>query len=201
MAVTSPDNLYSPDDDDGYALVQDLGLGQDTVQSALVRRANLYGGTVAERQAFTATAPEGVHWQDTTGGKYTWVMRGGAWVVGGFNVISASASSAAGWRIDNTVGYLTTDGWMRMRADFTRTGATISVPTTGDLANVTVGTIAPAKYGPIYTVAAASASGGRVASGEFNSAGEIRLGAVGGAADITTGSSLSLEATYKIAEA
>lgn len=80
MAVTTPDNLYSPDDDDGYALVQDMGVGQDSVQAALVKRANMYVGTTEQRTAFT-TAPEGVHWQDTNGSKFEYVRQAGAWVV------------------------------------------------------------------------------------------------------------------------
>lgn len=80
MATTSPDNLKTPDAGDQYALVQDLGALADTVQNALKRRANLMLGTVAERNAFTASAPQGIHWQDTDGTNlFEWVMRNGTW--------------------------------------------------------------------------------------------------------------------------
>lgn len=80
MATTSPDNLKTPDAGDQYALVQDLGALADTVQNALTRRANLVLGTVAARNAFTASAPQGIHWQDTDGTNlFEWVMRNGTW--------------------------------------------------------------------------------------------------------------------------
>lgn len=80
MATTSPDNIKSPDSGDQYALVQDMGALADTVQNALVRRANLYKGTSAQRTAFT-TATEGTWWQDTNGNKDVWVRKAGAWVI------------------------------------------------------------------------------------------------------------------------
>lgn len=81
MAVTSPDNIRTPNDGDGYALIQDLGVMASSMQAALVLRANLYRGTVAQRQAFT-TAPIGVHWQDTNGSNmWEFVMKSGGWVV------------------------------------------------------------------------------------------------------------------------
>lgn len=80
MATTSPDNIWTPNSDDQYALVQDLGATATSIQSALVRRANLYRGTSTQRQAFT-TAPEGTQWQDTNGGSLLWVRRGTSWVL------------------------------------------------------------------------------------------------------------------------
>lgn len=79
MATTTPDTLKTPDAGDQYALVQDLGSLADTVQSALIRRANSYAGPAANRTAF-ATAPEGTSWQDTDGKKGLYVRQGGAWV-------------------------------------------------------------------------------------------------------------------------
>lgn len=80
MALTSPDNVWTPDDGDQYALVQDLGAMADSVQTAFNRRANMYVGTSAQRTAFT-TAPNGVHWQDTNGNQWEYVRLGGAWRV------------------------------------------------------------------------------------------------------------------------
>lgn len=79
MPTTSPDNIKTPDLGQQYALVQDLAAMAATIQTALVRRANLYVGTSAQRTAFTS-APEGVHWQDTNGTKLEWVRQSGAWV-------------------------------------------------------------------------------------------------------------------------
>lgn len=97
MATTSPDNLYSPDAGNQYALVQDLGAGQSSVQSALIRRANSYVGTTLERTAFT-TAPEGVQWTDTDGTKSTWTRRSGAWAGGDTGWVNISTSLLAAFR-------------------------------------------------------------------------------------------------------
>lgn len=78
MATTSPDNLYSPDSSDPYALTQDLGAMQDSVQSALVRRANAYVGTSAQRNAFT-TAPVGTIWSDTNGSRLVYKRGASSW--------------------------------------------------------------------------------------------------------------------------
>lgn len=78
MATTSPDNLYSPDSSDPYALTQDLGAMQDSVQSALVRRANAYVGTSAQRNAFTS-APVGTIWSDTNGSRLVYKRGASSW--------------------------------------------------------------------------------------------------------------------------
>lgn len=82
MATTSPDNIKTPNAGDQYALVQDLGALADTTQAALVKRANAYTGTSAQRTAFTSTAPEGTQWTDTNGTKGTWYLRAGVWTGG-----------------------------------------------------------------------------------------------------------------------
>lgn len=80
MAVTSPDNLRTPNPGDPYNLVADLAiLAQDT-QDALTRRANVFNGTVSQRTAFTSTATNGMLWQDTDGIKMIWRKDGAAWV-------------------------------------------------------------------------------------------------------------------------
>lgn len=78
MATTSPDTLWSPDPTGNYNLVADWATSMQSVQAALVKRANLYVGTSAQRTAFT-TAPEGVHWQDTNGDKLEYVRKSGDW--------------------------------------------------------------------------------------------------------------------------
>lgn len=79
MALTTPDNIRTPNDNDQYALVQDLGVMADSIQAALVKRANSFTGTSAQRAAFT-TAPEGVQWRDTNGTMDQYVRQAGAWV-------------------------------------------------------------------------------------------------------------------------
>lgn len=79
MAVTTPDNIRTPNSGDQYALVQDLGLLADTVQAAITKRGNLYVGTAAQRASFT-TATAGVNWQDTDGIGMIWRSTGAAWV-------------------------------------------------------------------------------------------------------------------------
>lgn len=78
MATTSPDNLFSPNPSDNYNLIANWATSMQSVQAALVKRGNMYVGTSTQRTAFT-TAPEGVHWQDTNGGKLEYVMQGGSW--------------------------------------------------------------------------------------------------------------------------
>lgn len=78
MATTSPDNIWTPNSDDQYALVQDLAANATSVQAAFDRRANAYKGTTAQRQAFT-TAPTGVLWQDTNGSQLLYVRKNNAW--------------------------------------------------------------------------------------------------------------------------
>ena len=72
MATTSPDNLRTFDSGDPYALVQDMGILADTIQNALIKRANAYVGTVSHRTAFTTEAPLGTIWSDTDADRLVW---------------------------------------------------------------------------------------------------------------------------------
>ena len=91
MAVTSPDNIRTPDSGDQYALVQDLGVLADTTQAAISKRGNLYIGTAAQRTAFT-TAVNGVNWQDTDGTAARYVRVAGAWVMQGDRAYAGTAA-------------------------------------------------------------------------------------------------------------
>lgn len=64
MAVTSPDDLWTPDSGDDYALTTDLAAGMDSVQDAFKVRANYYVGTTAQRTAAVSDAEEGAMWYD-----------------------------------------------------------------------------------------------------------------------------------------
>lgn len=69
MAITSPDNIWTPDSGDDYALTVDLAATADTVQAALtsIRADNgIRKGTTTQRNA--ATAVSGDYWSDTTDG-------------------------------------------------------------------------------------------------------------------------------------
>lgn len=70
MVTTSPDNIFSPDSGAPYALTTDLAVMADSVQDALISRANRIG-TSAARTAATAASPTGTLWWDTTIGVLT----------------------------------------------------------------------------------------------------------------------------------
>lgn len=72
MAITSPDNLRTPDPGDPYNLVADLATLAGDVQNALDDRGNAFKGTVSERNAFESSAPEGSLWVDTDGINMIW---------------------------------------------------------------------------------------------------------------------------------
>ena len=95
MATTSPDNIYSPNIDDNWAVPQAMGAMADSVQAALSKRANFYVGTSQERQNFTPNRP-GVHWQDTNAGWEEFVFKSGVWTPVREKVEIASISPAPG---------------------------------------------------------------------------------------------------------
>lgn len=78
MPTTSPDNIRTPNPTDPFNLVADMAITASDTQAALVKRANLYVGTSAQRTAFTS-APEGTHWQDTNGTALEYVRKSGVW--------------------------------------------------------------------------------------------------------------------------
>ena len=80
MALTSPDNIWTPDSSENYDYVIDSGATATSVQNALTKRANSYTGTTTQRTAFTSSAPEGTLWSDTNGDKILWIKQGSAWV-------------------------------------------------------------------------------------------------------------------------
>ena len=110
MAVTSPDNIRTPDSGDQYALVQDLGVLADTTQAAITKRGNMYVGTASQRIAFT-TASNGVHWQDTDGTGAEYVRQAGSWLMLGSKSYSGtSAQRVAFTTAPNGSIWVDTDG-------------------------------------------------------------------------------------------
>lgn len=80
MATTSPDDIWTPDAGDDYALTTDLAAMADTIQDAIT--ANRVGriGTNAQRLALTgADLFEGLTFR-TTDTRRDWVYTAGAWV-------------------------------------------------------------------------------------------------------------------------
>lgn len=106
---------------------------------------------------------------------------------------SSVLSMASGWTRVDASTYLERFGmWVQGTAQFTRSGADITVGATGDITNVQIGTLAAGLW-PAHSMPAQSAGSGRVAHGFVNAAGELWLGSVGGgSSNIITGNTLQL---------
>lgn len=79
MAVTNPDNIWTPDSGDNYALTTDLAATADSLQTMATEKANYGVGTSAERTAALGRFPNGALWYDTTTSS-EWRKISGAWV-------------------------------------------------------------------------------------------------------------------------
>lgn len=80
MATTSPDNIWSPDAGDDYALTTDLAGMASSVQTALYKRSWYYIGTDAQRLALAAPdLRNGIIWEDISTGDM-WQRKGSAWI-------------------------------------------------------------------------------------------------------------------------
>lgn len=110
--TTSPDNIPSPDLGDQYALTQDLANIADATQNALIKRANAYTGTTAQRTAFTSTAPVGTVWSDTNGNRDVWKKGSSSWepiVAPEFSEKRTVQTSLTGSQSANTSGWFYQD--------------------------------------------------------------------------------------------
>lgn len=117
------------------------------------------------------------------------------------NVSSATGilTAASGWSIASFSWRRLSNDLAYMIVHFTRTGAAITVPANGDVANSVMGTLSAA-YWPLVFAGTTSGGVGRVAVGELSpSDGSITLGAVGGSGDIATGDTLQVKVLYPIA--
>lgn len=96
MAVTNPDNIWTPDSGDNYALTTDLAATADTVQDALTEKAQYGAGTTAQRTAALSRFRDGAIWYDTDTNS-EWRRVSGAWVErlgpGGRFVYASAAQS------------------------------------------------------------------------------------------------------------
>lgn len=124
MATTSPDNLFSPNPSDNYNLIADWATSMQSVQAALVQRANMYVGTSTQRTAFTS-APEGVHWQDTNGTKQEWVRQSNAWVATVDDTGWIAPTLPSGYTAENGLGYRVRGGVLYFRGRIRRTSGNI----------------------------------------------------------------------------
>jgi len=101
MAVTTPDNIVTPDDGDDYALVQDLGALADSVQEAITDWKNYGIGTNADRLALTGSSnpplKDGLLWYATDTDIY-WRYDGSAWdvVIQPWTTYTPTATNASG---------------------------------------------------------------------------------------------------------
>src|SRR5690625_2357189 len=137
MATTSPDNIRTPDSGDSYALVQDMGILADTVQNALIKRANAYVGTVAQRNACTSQAPVGTIWSDTDGERLVWKKGATGWVlivpepeprpkaIAGYTTATAIANETALTRVTFPVGFFTESPSIVLTANSTAMGVQV----------------------------------------------------------------------------
>lgn len=114
MATTSPDNIWTPDSGDDYALTVDLAAMADTVQDAISANRGYRVGSNSDRLSLTGGQLfEGLHfWATDT--KIEWVYSGGSWVAQDTGWVSIStftngfsaASPAPAYRILNNEVHL-----------------------------------------------------------------------------------------------
>lgn len=171
MAMTSPDNIWTPDVGDEYDITADLATMADTVQDALLRYRGLRVMTNAQRLALAgANLFNGLHVYTTDTDRY-WIYRGGSWIdegprdtgwidlpyVAGF---TAGTPGQMAYRVRDGVFYL-------------KGGATGTFPSASYTNVVAAGAI-PAEYRPPEQFrGGAFAQQGRAAGVEIHSNGGI----------------------------
>ena len=87
--ATTGNGVWTPDASSNYNLTTDLAAMAASIDTALVKSANAYKGTAAQREAFTS-APDGTLWSDTNGTRRLWMRQSGAWV-------EANSLTDTGW--------------------------------------------------------------------------------------------------------
>lgn len=196
MATTSPDNIWTPDSGDDYALTVDLAAMADSVQDAVNAHKTYRVGTNAERLALVAPElRDGIVFQTTDGSKLKWTYMNSSWVqLDRASETSGVFTAASGWTVSSQRA-VQTNGMIYAYFSLTRTGGTINVNDEGDITNIQIGTVA-ADWRPPFEVVLGSGNAGRVASGYVNSAGSLYLTSVGGSANITNTKTISLGGTY-----
>ena len=97
--LTTPDNIWTPDQGDDFALTTDLAATAESIQLALNRRANAYTGTTSQRVA-AQDLPVGTTWTDTDGSFGTWVMRESGWGPAPGSIITVASRAEADAVVD-----------------------------------------------------------------------------------------------------
>jgi hypothetical protein len=129
MAVTTPDNIVTPDDGDDYALVQDLGALADSVQEAITDWKNYGIGTDAERLALTGSSnpplKDGLLWYSTNTDTL-WVYEGSTWKIlsSSWRSYTPSTTNVTGGAI--TAEYAVVNGVVFVRLRHALSGANFS---------------------------------------------------------------------------
>lgn len=115
--------------------------------------------------------------------------------------LSSGITASAGWSITSQ-SYRKYNNIVQVSINLTRSGTTITVPASGNIANTTVATM-PSGYRPAFEAMAVSGSNGRIASGAIDSGGAVVLTSVGtnsdntvAAQDIQTNDTFTLNATF-----
>lgn len=95
MATTSPDNIWSPDAGDDYALTTDLAAMADTVQDAITANKTDFSGLDAARPANGSPGlVNGMTWYSTDT-KTTWRYDGSVWAIE-FRALAPYAATVTG---------------------------------------------------------------------------------------------------------
>lgn len=164
MATTSPDNIWTPDAGDDYALTTDLAAMADTIQDAITaNRVDLVGLDSARPADGSPGLIAGMTWYSTDTG-VTWRYSGSSWSVE-YRPLSSYTPTVSGI----TAGQITTVGKYERRNSFiegfatiTKTGGgvltgsvTVSLPTTpldsSTVRNLGDGTVRVILTGPVTT--------------------------------------------------
>lgn len=159
MATTSPDNIWTPDSGDGYALTQDLAAFADTTQDALVVRANYYTGDNSQMANQESKATEGSMFFNTDDDK-EYRLVSGAWVIvnesdwiaytATIGAISGTFSVGTGGSAEKTTEYKYINGRVLVRYKFVL-GASGASMGTGPYFSLPMAATPPA---PRYSVVA-----------------------------------------------
>ena len=201
MPTTANHAIWTPASESNYNLTTDLASMAASIDTAMVKSANAYKGTAAQRAAFTA-APVGALWVDTNGTQQLWVMRIAGWEQMYPAPASASASTDLLSYYNSSVASgtsLTAVGWgpiVSISGVFSLATA-IAVGATGDITNQKVVNALPTAWRPIQPSALGSGTSGRLASFTIDTSGTISITAVAGSnANLAVGNPLSFNGTY-----
>ena len=147
MATTNPDNIWTPDDGDDYALVTDLAAMADTIQAALNRGGAVSVANTTERGTYRPSPTTGarvfrrdVGWEETyyaasalSLGAAGWYPTGGKLpTIDSSVTASNSAAGAGGWTSKTGLNQLPTGAQVNA-GGFTFGNTDISLPYSGGL--------------------------------------------------------------------